>query len=112
MIKLSRKELKELGEILNNSFYCGGNVYNHENITYYITHKEISKIDTYNSNLFMYLDNTLTEYLKDTNTNYYIISNQIAYSCGTYGNTGQIVKYNIVNEKTHDIIDTFYTYYC
>jgi len=115
MIKLSRNNLKDLAKNLD-AFYCGGNVYNHENITYHIQHKDIIKLNDYtNSNNQVY---ELIEYLANKtstlNDKYYITANQIAYSAGTYGNTGQLVKYDIIFHSNNMTIKTFtfYTYYC
>ena len=112
MIKLSKKDLKELAQSLD-SFYCGGNVYNHENITYYITHKEFDKLANYN---LPTLRGNIEYMLNDLNINkedklsYIVTSSLVAYSCGTYGNTAQLVKYIIINQGGND--RTFYTYYC
>lgn len=114
MIKLSKKELKELAQSLS-AFYCGGNVYNHENIRYYVCNKDITKLNEYTTNKNQVYE--LIEYLASKtsmlkNNEFYITANQIAYSCGTYGNTAQLVKYDIVDSKEYTTIATFYTYYC
>lgn len=112
MIKLSKRDLKDLAQSLD-AFYCGGNVYNHENIVHYIQSKDFDKLSNYNLHN---LEGNIKYILNDLNINkndklsYVIATNQIAYSCGTYGNTGQIVKYIIINQGGND--RTFYTYYC
>ena len=54
-------------------------------------------------------------FMKDPkNDEFYITANQIAYSAGTYGNTAQLVKYDIIFNSNNMTIKTFtfYTYYC
>lgn len=111
-IKVSRKQLKELAKNVD-AFYCGGNVYTHENVTYYITHKELSKLTTYK--LFTLLGNIKSMAkelgIKKVNKDFCIINDSlIAYSVGTYGNIGQLVKYEMSNNKGDSRV--FYTYYC
>ena len=43
MVKMTKKDLKDLSISLG-AYYCGGNVYNHENIAYCISNREFSKI--------------------------------------------------------------------
>lgn len=125
MIKIAKKQLKDLSISLN-AYYCGGNVYNHENISYWLSNGDFESIrklqnknndiekmlvslnDTYNLKNFYncYTMKTYKDY------KYYISRNQIAYSSGIYGNTGQIVEYSIVNTTTNEVIYKFYTYYC
>ena len=116
MIKLSKKDLKDLSKSLG-AFHCGGNVYNHENITYYIQHKDITELNKYTTNNNQVYE--LIEYLASktsmlNNDEFYITANQIAYSSGMYGNTAQLVKYDIVFHSNNMTIKTFtfYTYYC
>lgn len=117
MIKLSKKQLKDLAINLN-AYYCGGNVYNHENIACYISAREFSKIIQYGNtkNDISKLINNLNEKYninKLEHENLYSINaNQIAYSCSTCGNTGQIVEYAIISRETNEVIYKFYTYYC
>lgn len=115
MEKLTRKQLKGLGENLV-GYYCGGNVYNHENIIQYINSKRYEELSKY-SNKNNQIDK-LKEHLQAiTNTldKYIITCNQIAYSCGTYGNTGQLVRYEIFDTTDNNdwiLKDVFFTYYC
>lgn len=113
MEKLSKKQLKNISESLG-AFYCGGNVYNHENITYYLEHKQLDELKKYISEynnvkgLVEFLDNLLIGGVELYN----IWSNQIAYSAGVYGNNGQLRQYKVINRATDEIIKEFYTYYC
>ena len=113
MEKLTKKQLKEISESMG-AFYCGGNVYNHENITYYLEHKQMDElkkyINDYNNvnDLVDFLDNLLIGGVELYN----IWSNQVAYSAGVYGNNGQLRQYKVINKETDEIIREFYTYYC
>lgn len=114
MEKLTKKNLKNTAESMG-AFYCGGNVYNHENITYYLKHKQMDEIkkyanDNYNdiNDLMDFLDNLLVGDLEQYN----IWCNQIAYSAGAYGNNGQLRQYKVINKENDEIIREFYTYYC
>ena len=117
MIKLSKKQLKDLAINLN-AYYCGGNVYTHENITYSISSRNFTQLLEYGNtkNDISKLINNLNERYNinklEHGNLYSINANQIAYSCGTYGNTGQIVEYVIVSRETNEVIYKFYTYYC
>lgn len=126
MIKLSKKQLKDISKSMS-AFYCGGNVYNHENITHWLScgdFESIKKLENKNNDiikLLNFLDNNynLKKFYNYNNNNnlkgnysYYISASQIAYSCGYYGNSGQLVKYNIINKVSNEAIFSFYTYYC
>lgn len=111
MTKLTRKNLQEIAQSLG-AYYCGGNVYNHENITYYIAHKDITKLNDYtnNKNQVYELMEHIAQQTKDLN-NYFISTHLIGYSAGIYGNIAQLVKYDIIDNNSN-IINTFFTYYC
>lgn len=117
MIKITRKQLKDLATSLN-AYYCGGNVYNHENITYCISRRNITRLKEYSnskndiSRLINFLNERYDINKLEYGDLYSINANQIAYSCGDYGNTGQIVEYVIISRKTNEVIYKFYTYYC
>lgn len=116
-IKITKKNLKELGKSLG-GYYCGGNVYTHENIEYYITHNDYKKVFSAapNNEKMVELANMIYDYVKMNEDvkrfgeRVYITSNLIAYSAGYNGNIGQIFKYDVVNDSK--VIKTFYTYYC
>lgn len=130
IIKISKKNLKELGNNLD-GFYCGKDVYNYENIIYLINRlpysnkedikgyreeiiKEIKKLINYNncdkavkySAKYNFISRL--EELKN-NDFFEIVTYQMAYSCGVYGNTAQLHKIEIRTEKNETEI--FYTYY-
>ena len=113
MEKLTRKQLKAISESMG-AFYCGGNVYNHENITYYLEHKNFIELHKYFgvNNSVRELVKLLSELLVGDLEQYNIWSDQIAYSAGVYGNTGQLRQYKIINKATNETIREFYTYYC
>lgn len=117
MVKMTKKDLKDLSISLG-AYYCGGNVYTHENIAYYISTREFSKIVQYGNikndiaRLLNNLDNLYNINELENGNKYSIVKNQIAYSCGYYGNTGQLVKYSVIARDTNDVIYNFYTYYC
>lgn len=113
IMELTKKNLKELSESLG-AYYCGGNVYNHENIQYYIRHKDIESVSKYINNEYndvQALVTLLNELLVGNKDNYTISDTQLAYSHGIYGNNGQIHKYTIYNND-REIVREIYTYYC
>lgn len=110
-LKISKKELKREGEE-KKAIYCGGNVYTHENIIYYITHKDIKALEKMVAdykgiakNIEKIIDIVYT--LED----YIIYDEIVCYSVGIYGNSGQLVRYTARDEK-NGIIKEFYTFYC
>ena len=117
MVKMNKKDLKDLAISLG-AYYCGGNVYNHENIAYYISAREFSNIAKYSNKnnqigkMLDNLDNIYGLYNMEIENKYSIVKNQIAYSCGIYGNSGQLIKYSVVARDTNEVIYNFYTYYC
>ncbi len=115
MVKMNKKDLKDIAISLS-AYYCGGNVYNHENIAYYLSNKEFDKVMQYanaNNEISKLIDKlNKLYYLPKFNDNYSIVKNQIAYSCGTYGNSGQLIKYSVIARNANEVISTFYTYYC
>ena len=121
MIKLSKKELKEFAEY-NNGLYFTGNVYSYENIIYYLDvllnkkrNNDIENIDYYIEQLEKNINVDFKENLKklikkviDKDFNDYRIT-QDFYSCGYYGNSGQLHK--LVLYKNDSIVDLIYLYY-
>lgn len=120
-MKQTKKDLKELAKALG-AYYCGGNVYTHENIQYYLEYGDFDSITQYasgNNDILVMLNFLDRVYgLNNFNTannrkNLYTIgAGLLAYSTGVYGNNGQIFKYEIYNNQTQECIYTFYTYYC
>lgn len=110
-MKTTKKQLKELATMLN-AYYCGGNVYNHENIREYIsnTNYDIQELNKYtNRNNKVY---ELMEHLGNVigDKKYNVTTRLIAYSTGLYGNSGQIFQYELYD--INGVFDTIYTYYC
>lgn len=110
-MKTNKKQLKELATMLN-AYYCGGNVYNHENIREYISNtnydiQELNKYTNRNNNVY-----ELIERLQKAigNKKYNVTSRLIAYSANVYGNSGQIFQYELYD--INGVFDTIYTYYC
>lgn len=120
-MKQTKKDLKELANALG-AYYCGGNVYSHENIQYYLEVGDFDSITQYasrNNDILVMLNFLDRVYgLNNFNTvsnrkNLYTIgAGLLTYSTGVYGNNGQIFKYEIYNNQTQEHIYTFYTYYC
>ena len=120
-MKQTKKDLKELAKALG-AYYCGGNVYNHENIQHYLERGDFDAVRVYassNNDISAMLNSLNRVYnLNNFNTpsnrnNLYMISaTLLSYSAGIYGNNGQIFKYKVYNNETQEHIYTFYTYYC
>jgi len=120
-MKQTKKDLKELAKSLG-AYCCGGNVYNHENIRYYLERGNFEEVKKYSRS-----DNDILSMIKsldkvyglnnfntpENRKNLYMISaSLLSYSAGIYSNNGQIFKYDIYNNETQEHIYTFYTYYC
>lgn len=112
-MKLTKKALKELAQGLG-AVYCTGNVYNYENIVYYIQLLTSGKGNGYTEAL----NNCSDHYKKELEklldeiiaTNYdTCYCKQLAYSAGVYGNNGQLHEFKLT--KNEQVIDIFYLYY-
>lgn len=114
-MELTKKQLKELSISLN-AYYMGGNVYDYENIVYYLDWKmDIQSLKNYTKNgLSQLLQDIDKQYNLDNFLNgiYKISATQIAYSHGIYGNNGQLHQLKIYNTKTNEHIYSYYIYYC
>lgn len=120
-MKQTKKDLKKLANAIG-AYYCGGNVYSHESIVHYLERGDFDGVRVYasgNNDIRAMLNSLDRTYgLNNFNTssnrkNLYMISGTLlSYSGGIYGNNGQIFKYSIYNNETHEHIYTFYTYYC
>lgn len=106
MIKLSHKQLKEYAQSLG-AFYLTGNIYAYEN--------DIHKIQSFekaiNSDIYdmEQVNNVLDFILANHPTARGAYFEQIAYSCGIYGNTGQLHKFTIY-DKDYNHLGTIFTY--
>lgn len=108
-VKLSKKELKETG-IAQDAFYLGGNVYNYENVIFYLEKLDIEGIKkSVKGHDIELLINHLKHYEMDK---IHIMTTQLFYSAGTYGNNGQLHKVDILDRSTSKKLDTIYVYYC
>lgn len=105
-IKLTKKELKKIGEELG-GYYLGGNVYNYENCIYFLTSKDVKKIGENTKN------KDIIKRIEKYNVNdIQIFTKQLFYSAGIYGNSGQLHKIFVYNKKNNDLVDEFFVYYC
>ena len=75
---------------------------------------ELNKYTTNNNQVYELIEYLASKTSMLNNDEFYITANQIAYSSGMYGNTAQLVKYDIVFHSNNMTIKTFtfYTYYC
>lgn len=114
-METTKKNLKDLSKSLN-AYYMGGNVYDYENIVYYLDYKiDIQSLKKYTRyDLSKLLQDIDTHYNLDNFINgiYKISATQLAYSHGVYGNNGQIHQLKVYNTKTNEHIFTYYVYYC
>ena len=118
MIKLSKKQLKKQAEDLE-AYYFTGNVYNYENCIEYLKNLAYFKNikDT---------DEIEQDFLKNVNKNYLLSAqdiiesikridsdtytcNQLAYSAGVYGNSGQLHEIKLY--KNNNLVARYYFYY-
>ena len=114
-MELTRKQLKEISISLN-AYYMGSNVYDYENIVYYLDYKmDLQSLKNYTKNgLSQLLQDINKQYNLDNFINgiYKISATQMAYSHGIYGNNGQLHQLKIYNTKTNEHICSYYIYYC
>lgn len=107
MIKMSHKQLVEMSKTLN-AYYFDDNIYAHENrvhnlmsVVYYRERAiEDTKHECENFNKL------LREVIDLNPTS--VSSKQLAYSCGIYGNTGQLHK--LTYYKGDKLIKTIFIY--
>lgn len=121
-MEMTKKQLKELATSLD-AYDLGGNVYDYENIIYYLDYRlDLKRLHEYNKK-------GLQELLKDLHKKYninkflmveddykndkqYKLScKQLAYSHGTYGNNGQLHEIRVINDSD-EVIYKYYIYYC
>lgn len=106
MIKLTKKQLKELANELG-ALYFTGNVYTYETIVQCLSGNEASDYAKKCSTNQDYQ----TLLIKYNKNDYYKEVNELAYSCGLYGNSGQLHEFIIRNRKNDKLIARYYTYY-
>ena len=108
-VKLSKKELEETG-IAQDAFYLGGNVYSYENAIFYLEKLDLENLEkSVKGNDIGLLINHLKHYEMDK---IHIMTTQLFYSAGTYGNNGQLHKVDILDKNTSKRLDIIYVYYC
>ena len=109
MTRLSHKALKDMGKALG-GYYYDGNIYAHENRRHFLTvapyglrregwKKEIERL---NPEIMPLVDDIIAD---DPDSVDY---EQIAYSCGQYGNSGQL--HRITYYRNGNPIRTIYLY--
>lgn len=112
-MKLTKKKLKELAETLDAHYY-GGNVYDYESAIDYICgihvdsvefHQHVKSNEYYNRDILIGLVCTYKD------AHYRMYATKIAYSCGIYGNSGQLHKIDVY-DNDDKFINTFCVYYC
>lgn len=125
MIKLSKKELRKEAERIE-AYYFTGNVYSYENVVYYLQRlawktekgtktknkKDIQNIKkellkNINSNYFTSLQDIVKNIETIKHDNYSI--NQLYYSAGLYGNSGQLHEIKLYNKE--NITAIYHVYY-
>ena len=118
MIKLSKKQLKKQAEDLE-AYYFTGNVYSYENcieylkqLAYYKNRKDTGEIEqdflkNVNKNYLLSAQDII-ESIKRIDSDTYTC-NQLAYSAGVYGNSGQLHEIKLY--KNNDLVARYYFYY-
>lgn len=102
MLKMSKKNLKELAKSVD-AYHFTENVYYYENDINYLSRLQHSDHVT-DKALDPLIDELLSLGVK------YVSTEQIAFSCGMYGNTGQVHKCTAV-DSAFNPIKVFFTYY-
>ena len=111
--KMTHKALKEIGAMMD-GYYFDGNIYAHQNRVHYLASvvnswrkdETIAEAKRHCSEMSDLIDEVLT-YGADT-ANY----EQLAYSCGIYGNIGQLHKVTYYKDEDGEYkpIRTIYLY--
>lgn len=102
MLKMSKRTLKELAKSLN-AHYFTDNTYYYQNDVRYL--EALRKSDHVSDKA---IDPLIDELIAMGAK--YVRAEQIAYSCGSYGNTGQLHKCTAVDEAFNPV-EVFFTYY-
>ena len=114
--KVTKKALRELGEDFC-GYYHGGNVYSFENVLHYIenynyTSEEIRNKEELQDNKYHNRKELRELICKYKDLGYKMSGEQLYYSCGTYGNNGQLYKIRVYDKDYNEHLETFYIYYC
>lgn len=92
MIELSNKKLNELARQLGAYDIGNGNIYHYENAVYYLCN--MKKVDA-NQYYKCVLNDLIDHIRKEYSNNMTLRKEQLAYSCGVYGNNGQIHVFHV-----------------
>ena len=103
MIKMSHKKLMAYGKSLGGLYFCG-NIYSYQD---YIKMLQRLEEAEYTRNR-TYMD-ILKKLKKEYPTLKRIWATQVAYSCGINGNTGQLHRLKLYDEKDK-LLDVLYAY--
>ena len=107
MIKMSHKLLTQLSKSVD-AYYFDGNIYQHENRVDYlmtVVYNPVLAIER-SKNQSELFNKLLREVIDLHATS--VTTKQLAYSCGTYGNTGQLHRLNYY--KDDKCIKSIYIY--
>ena len=116
---LTKKQLKEIAE-REEAYYFTGNVYSYENIIYYLNiilfkNRDKKDIHDYILELFKNVNHDYINSMNDLLANIQTIKydsyeiNQLYYSAGVYGNSGQLHRMRLY--KDNSIVAEYYMYY-
>lgn len=107
--KMSHKALKEMGKALN-GYYYDGNIYSHENRVYYLSNiwreyrksERLEECRHHSPEIEALAEEIAALDIDGSRTA------QLAYSCGYYGNSGQLHKIDYFKDDA--IVRTIYIY--
>lgn len=108
MNKLSHKALKDMGKNLGGYELSKGDIYYYENNLYYLRHLQNIENDSIPVTKDL-VNNVITDIKKRFPNAKYVSEQQIAYSHGVYGNTGQLHKCRVLDNGWNEI-GIIYTY--
>lgn len=113
MKKLSHKKLQETGKQLN-GLYLNCNCYTFENAVYYLT--RLQEVES-GSHLVgdVSNDEKINNFMKELKVElpkaHACRTEQLFYSVGTYGNIGQLYKFDVVDADYNEVGYCFYVYF-
>ena len=105
MIELSKRKLNEMShQLCAYDLGCRG-IYDYENAIYYLwAMKKIDGSRYYKDKVNNLIENIRIQY----GDNVTLVKEQLAYSCGTYGNNGQLHVFHVY--ANGEIKENIYTY--
>lgn len=109
VVKMTHKALKETGKALN-GYYFDGNIYAHENRVHYLSSvvldwrkdERIAEAKKHCTEISDLIDEIVATGANEATTA------QLAYSCGIYGNSGQL--HRIEYTKDGETVKTIFLY--